>query len=187
VTADYDTFSVDGFRLGVEIAEMPPILVAALRPRMLRIAGADGDGAIINWLSADVVKSVVPYVGEGKEIVARVFVLATTDHELVNIVGRRTIAAYLNVPVYARFHEWLGRGEMLEPMWRAWRAGDRKAAIAAIPDQLLDDLILHGTIEEIRTHLERFHQNGVTTLAPAILNADEQLRDVIRALAPNAS
>ena len=40
--------------------EMPPILVAALRPGMLRLAGREGDGAIINWLSADDVRTVVP-------------------------------------------------------------------------------------------------------------------------------
>jgi len=57
VTEDYDTFSVKGFRLGLRIDEMPPILVAALRPGMLRLAGREGDGAIINWLSADDARS----------------------------------------------------------------------------------------------------------------------------------
>src|SRR5581483_4195560 len=113
VTEEYETFSVKGFRLGASVPEMPPILVAALRPGMLRIAGTEGDGAIINWLSADDVKTVVPHVGEGKEIVARIFVLATTDRDLVRLVGSRSIAAYLNVPVYAKFHEWLGRGSAL--------------------------------------------------------------------------
>ena len=28
----------------------------------------------------------------------------------------RLIAAYLTVPVYAAFHDWLGRGEVLRPM-----------------------------------------------------------------------
>src|SRR5207302_4080460 len=123
VTHEYDTFAVKGFRLGIRVDEVPPILVAALRPGMLRLAGTEGDGAIINWLSADDVKTVVPHVGEGKEIVARIFVLATTDRDLVQLVGRRSIAAYLNVPVYAKFHEWLGRGSELAPMWEAWRAG----------------------------------------------------------------
>src|ERR1700683_3534395 len=83
VSSDYETFSVKGFRLEVPVAEMPPILVAALRPGMLRLAGQEGDGAIINWLSADDVTTVVPHVGEGKEIVARIFVLPTEDRELV--------------------------------------------------------------------------------------------------------
>jgi len=184
VTADYDTFSVKGFRLGAAVPEMPPILVAALRPGMLRIAGTQGDGAIINWLSADDVRTVVPHVGEGKEIVARVFVLPSTDRDLVNLVGRRAIAAYLNVPVYAKFHAWLGRGEILEPMWQAWNAGDRKAATAAIPESLVDELIVHGTPEEIRARLASYVANGVTTPAPAILGSGDALRDVVRAIAP---
>jgi probable F420-dependent oxidoreductase len=184
VTEEYETFAVKGFRLGLPVPEMPPILVAALRPGMLRLAGREGDGAIINWLSADDVKTVVPHVGEGKEIVARIFVLPTTDRDLVRLVGSRAIAAYLNVPVYAKFHEWLGRGEMLAPMWDAWKAGDRKAATAAIPDELIDDLVVHGTTEEIRTKLDRYAANGVTTPAPAILGSGEAVREVVRALAP---
>jgi probable F420-dependent oxidoreductase len=186
VTEEYETFSVKGFRLGATIPEMPPILVAALRPGMLRLAGREGDGAIINWLSADDVKKVVPHVGEDKEIVARIFVLASTDQDLVQFVGRRSIAAYLNVPVYAQFHEWLGRGAELAPMWDAWRAGDRAAATEAIPAELVDELIVHGTVDEIRERLARFTENGVTTPAPAILGSGEDVREIVRALAPNA-
>jgi probable F420-dependent oxidoreductase len=184
VTAEYDTFAVRGFRLGVDIGEMPPILVAALRPGMLRLAGAEGDGAIINWLSADDVATVVPHVGEGREIVARIFVLPTTDRDLVRFVGARAIAAYLNVPVYAQFHEWLGRGSTLAPMWDAWRAGDRKAATAAIPDSLIDELVVHGTPDDIRAQLDRYVENGVTTPAPALLGTGDELREAVRALAP---
>ena len=36
----------------------------ALRPGMLKLAGREGDGAIINWLSADDVRTVAPIVGE---------------------------------------------------------------------------------------------------------------------------
>src|SRR5262249_13755803 len=143
VTAEYETFTVRGFRLETPVDEMPPILVAALRPGMLRLAGREGDGAIINWLSADDVKTVVPHVGADNEIAARHLVLPTDDRNLVELSGRRAIAAYLTVPVYAAFHQWLGRGEQLEPMWQAWRAGDRAAAVAAIPETLVDELIVH--------------------------------------------
>ncbi|MGH8921509.1 MAG: LLM class F420-dependent oxidoreductase, partial [Actinomycetes bacterium] len=144
VTADYDTFSVRGFRMGRPPEVVPPLLVAALRPGMLRLAGREGDGAIINWLSADDVTKVVPEVGEGREIVARIFVCPSEDTDEVRRQGRRTVAAYLNVEVYAAFHRWLGRGPALEAMWRAWQAGDRYGAAAAIPDQVVDELIVHG-------------------------------------------
>src|SRR5258706_682441 len=82
VTEAYETFSVDGFRL-LTVPEVPPrLLIAALRPGMLRLAGKEADGAILNWLSADDVRTVAPYVhrgGDDKEIVARIFVVPTAD------------------------------------------------------------------------------------------------------------
>ena len=186
VTHEYETFSVKGFRLGVRIERQPPLLVGALRPGMLKLAGREGDGAIINWLSAEDVRQVAPLVGEGKEIVARIFVLPTEDMDAVRALGRRMIATYLNVEVYAKFHEWLGRGELLAPMWAAWKAGDRAAATEAIPDSLLDDLIVHGSPDACAEHVQRYVDAGVTTPIPMILAAPDQAREVARALSPAA-
>jgi probable F420-dependent oxidoreductase len=170
VTEQYDGFEVKGFTLRRPPEQQPPILIAALRQGMLRLAGREGDGAIINWLSADDVSTVVPYVDEGgpdKEVVARIFVCPNSDAETVRAQAKRNIAAYLNVPVYAEFHRWLGREE-LKGMWDYWAAGDRKAALAAIPDSVVDELFVHGSPEECREHIDRYHANGVTTSAIAI-------------------
>ncbi len=145
VDAEYETFTVRGFRLGRRLEQPPPIYVAALRPGMLRLAGREADGAILNWLSAEDVSKVVPEVGPDKAIVARIFVCPTEDADRARYVGRIGIAAYLNVAVYAAFHQWLGRGPQLEAMWSSWRAGDRKAALAAIPDDVVDALVVHGS------------------------------------------
>lgn len=188
IKADYDTFSVKGFKLGIVPEKPVPILIAALREGMLRLAGREGDGAIINWLSADDVKTVVPIVrafGEDKEIVARIFVAPIDDADTVRAMGKFAIAAYLTVPVYAEFHRWLGRGDMLTPMWDHWAAGDRQAALASIPDELVDQLIVHGSPEACREHVQRYMDNGVTTPALAILpfpGIDQ--RQAIRDLAP---
>jgi alkanesulfonate monooxygenase SsuD/methylene tetrahydromethanopterin reductase-like flavin-dependent oxidoreductase (luciferase family) len=166
-----------------------PILIAALREGMLRLAGREGDGAIINWLSADDVSTVAPIVqaagdGSAKEVVARIFVAPTDDADTVRNMGRYAIAAYLNVPVYAAFHDWVGRGEVLADMWKLWKEGDRKAALAAIPDQVVDDLIVWGTPEQCREHIGRYVENGVTTPALAILPFGLDARQAIRDLAP---
>jgi probable F420-dependent oxidoreductase len=187
VKEDYETFSVNGFKLGLVPEQQPKILVAALRQGMLRLAGAEGDGAIVNWLGADDVSTVAPYVHEGgpdKEVVARIFVAPTTDRDTVMALGRYAIAAYLTVPVYAEFHRWLGREEMLQPMWDLWAAGDRKAALAAIPDELVDTLIVHGSPEACREHIARYQANGITTPALAILPFGIDQRQAIRDLAP---
>lgn len=186
VDEEFDRFRVRGFRLGVPLPEPPPILLAALRKPMLKLAGREGDGAILNWLSAEDVKTVAPIVhegGPGKEIVARLFVLPIEDRATALAIGRRAAAAYLNVGVYAAYHEWLGRGEMLEEMWRLWKEGDRKAALEAIPEEVVDDLVISGPPEACREHLERYRENGVDTPMVAILHCDD-LRETVRALAP---
>ncbi len=189
VTGEFDTFSVRGFKLGMMPEQPVPILVAALREGMLRLAGREGDGAIINWLSADDVATVAPLVqqaGDGtpREVVARIFVAPTDDADTVRGMGRFAIAAYLNVPVYAAFHEWLGRGDRLAEMWRLWKEGDRKAALAAIPDSVVDELIVWGPPEKCREHVQRYVDNGVTTPALALLPFGLDQRQAVRDLAP---
>ena len=191
ITEDFDTFSVKGFRLGAKVREMPPILVAALRPGMLRMAARESEGAIINWLSADDVKTVKAEIDKGwgdkpgaPEVVARIFVCPSEDVEAVRSVARFMIAAYVNVPVYAEFHKWLGRTEQFQGMWDAWQAGDRKAATAAIPDEVIDELIVHGSPDECRAHIQRYVDNGVTTPALAVVPVGMDELEAIRAVAP---
>jgi probable F420-dependent oxidoreductase len=183
VDEEYETFRVRGFRLGIKVPEQPPILVAALRSGMLKLAGTKGDGAIINWLSADDVKTVVPHVGADKEIVARIFVFPVDDATTARAVGKRAIASYLTVPVYAAFHEWLGRGDELQDLWRLWKEGDRKAAAESIPDHVVDELLVWGAPEACKEHIARYMDNGVTTPAPALFCGPDQLRPVLRAIA----
>jgi probable F420-dependent oxidoreductase len=187
VDAEYETFTVRGFRLGRRLEQPPPIYVAALRPGMLRLAGREADGAILNWLSAEDVSKVVPEVGPGKAIVARIFVCPTEDADRARYVGRIGIAAYLNVAVYAAFHEWLGRGPQLEAMWTAWRAGDRKAALAGIPDDVVDALVVHGSPAECRAHVQRYVDNGVTIPVLAVLPGGDDLAKVVENLAPGSA
>jgi probable F420-dependent oxidoreductase len=192
VTQRYDTFEVQGFKLGVRPEVKPKILVAALREGMLRLAAREADGTIINWLSADDVVRVAGVVnaaagGDDKEIVCRVFVCPSEDADTVRQAAKFAIAAYLNVPVYAAFHEWLGRGPVLKPMWDAWKAGDRKAALAVIPDSLVDELIVHGSPADCRAHIQRYFDNGVTTTSLAIMPlAPFDHWDAVKALSPSA-
>jgi len=187
VTHDYETFSVHGFRLGLAVPDPPKILIAALRQGMLGLAGRVADGAILNWLSAEDVRRVVPFVkqaGDDKEIVARLFVCPNPDVEKVRAMARFAVNAYLNVPVYRAFHEWLGREGLLHEMWERWGAGDRKGAAAAIPDAVVDDLIIHGPPEQCREHIARYVEAGVDTPVLALLPLGVDPMRAARELAP---
>jgi probable F420-dependent oxidoreductase len=190
MSEELETFKTRGFKVGRVPEVQPKIMVAGLREGMLRLAGRESDGAIINWLSAEDVATVAPVVqeagGGGKEIVARIFVCPSEDAETVRNMGRFAIAAYLNVPVYAAFHEWLGRGDQLKGMWDAWKGGDRKAALAAIPDSVVDELIVHGSPEACREHVDRYFDNGVTTSSLAVMPFGVDPRQAARDLSPAA-
>jgi probable F420-dependent oxidoreductase len=190
----YPTFPVRRFKLERPPASPPPILLAALRAGMLRLAAAEADGVILNWLAAadlSRVRAELAWAKDGFETVARIFVCPTDDVRYARDLGRRMIAGYLTVPAYAAFHRWLGRGEVLDPMWRSWAAGDRRGAAAAIPDEVVDALILHGTPTTCRDMIGDYVEGGVQVPVIALLPTPEltsggpaALRTVLSGLAP---
>jgi probable F420-dependent oxidoreductase len=184
VDEEFATFAVRGFALGRAPQPPPKILVAALRPGMLHLAGREADGTILNWLSADDVRQVVAELPPGKEVVCKVLVCPQPDPEAFPREARRMVAAYLNVDVYAAYHRWLGRGELLAPMWQAWQENDRRGALAAIPDQVIDDLFVHGTPEECHAGIQRYLDNGATSVVLAVLPFGTEIREATRLVAP---
>jgi probable F420-dependent oxidoreductase len=171
VDEDYETFSVHGFRLGNATTPPPGLALAALRPGMLRLAAAEAGAAITNWISPADVPRIREVIGEDCELVARVFVCPTTDAAAAREIGRRAIAAYMTVPVYAAFQSWLGRGEAFKPMQDAWTAGDRRGALALIPDEVVDELIIHGTPQACRERVDEYRAHGLDTPTIAITPA----------------
>lgn len=191
----YETFAAEGFRLARIPDITPKILVAALRPRMLRLAFDEADGAITNLLFADDVPTVVSAAGPrspGQELVVKIFVCPTEDIEYARGRGRRFLAWILNRGVYRKFHEWLGRGDRLAEAHRLWDAGLSAAAGEAIPDDVVDELWINGSVEHCRAKISRFLMPGVTSvnlyLAPTPeIEADPgYLLRVLEGLGPGA-
>ena len=183
VDGEFDSFTIRRFRLEKAPDIAPSIMLAALRPQMLRLAAREADGAITNWLSAEDVRQVRAELGDEKELAARIFVCVTEDTEMARNIGRFLIATYLTVPGYAAFHDWLGRAESLKEMHQAWAAGDRNAAMAAVPESVIDDLVIHGTPDDCRTKIQAYTDNGLTTPIIATLPTGTNLLDTARSLA----
>ncbi|MEV0720098.1 LLM class F420-dependent oxidoreductase [Asanoa sp. NPDC050611] len=186
VDREFDTFAVRRFRLERPPATPPSILLAALRPAMLRLAAAEADGTILNWLAATDVPKVLDALGDarpdGFEIAARIFMCPTADADHARAVGRRMITSYLTVPAYAEFHRWLGNSDLLDPVWTAWAAGDRRGALAAVPDELVDALVIHGTPHQCKEQIMRYVEAGVTTPVMAPLPTPELTSGGVEAL-----
>ena len=196
-----ETFAVDGFRLTRVPAAPVPIYIAALRPGMLRVAGEVGDGVIVNWNAAEdvprlveIVRAAAREVGrdpEAVEVTARLFVNLDPPGPESEQLIKRHIAAYLNVPVYRAYQEWLGRTPVLQPMWDRWAAGDRRGAVAAIPSTLVDTFFARGALPAIRAHVQRYLDHGIDTAFLQLQSNDPDpvrrralVLEAIRGLAP---
>jgi probable F420-dependent oxidoreductase len=176
-----------GFKLERPPAERIPIIVAALRGKMLRLAVEKGDGAFTNFLPLEGLPQVVEGI-EGApddfELLCRFFCLAG-EREHVEPVARFMFASYISVPVYEKFFRWLGYGDRIDEMVAAWNAKDRDRAQAAAPWELIEDVFIFGSPEQMRERLERFADGGITLPVVTPITTPDRIGELIDALGPS--
>ena len=182
-----------GFKLEAPPPEPIPIYVAALRGRMLRLAGEIGDGAWVNFLPLSAADQVVGEVRAGEQaagrepgsvdIVCRFFNVPAPPEEGLPFV-RFMFAAYATVPVYAEYFRWLGFADQIDPMVDAWEGGDRKRAVELVPEDLARDVFVFGGPDEQRERLAAFAAKGITTLCLTPIAPPEAVAGWIEAMAP---
>jgi probable F420-dependent oxidoreductase len=176
--------SPSGFKLATPPAEPVPIVLAALRERMLRLAAKVADGAFTNLLPLTNAGHVVDAFGAPeKELACRFFSVLGPEEEALPL-ARRIFCAYATVPVYTEFFRWLGRGEEIEPLLAAWAAGDRKRATEVVPEGLLRDVFLLGPVEAQRERLAEFAEAGITTAVVLPFGPPGELEQALAGFAP---
>jgi probable F420-dependent oxidoreductase len=173
-----------GFRLETPPAAPVPIVVAALRGKMLGLAAELGDGAFTNFLPLSGTKQVAEAFGApDKELVCRFFCFPAPEAEALG-AARRMLVAYATVPVYAAFFRWLGWGERIDPMVSAWEAGDRARALELVPDDLVREVFLFGDGDAQRERVREFADGGITTFVLAPVCEPAAVPAFIDAMAP---
>ncbi len=183
---------VGGLRLERPVTEPVPIVLAALRAKMLALAAEVADGAFTNFLPLSGLSQVVAAVRKAElaagkdqgstELVCRFFLLPMPEEEALGM-ARVMFAAYGSVPVYANFFRWLGWAQQLDPMVQAYESGDRHRAAELAPVDLMRDIFLYGSPKQIKERLDPFIAGGITTCVLTILAPPEQVPDLIDALA----
>jgi probable F420-dependent oxidoreductase len=173
-----------GFKLETPPSEPIPIVVAALRGKMLGLAAEAGDGAFTNFLPLSGLPQVREAFGrDDKELACRFFLVPQPEEQGLPL-ARHLFAAYGTVPVYTAFFRWLGWAEKLDPMVEAWQGGDRKAALELVPDDLVREIFVFGDPDALRERLGAFVDGGITTLILTPLTAPDDLPRMIDGLAP---
>ncbi len=175
----------NGFKL--EAPPPPvPIILAALRGKMLRLAVEKADGAFTNFLPISGLPKVVEQL-EGApddfELLCRFFCLPG-EREQIEPIARFMFASYVSVPVYAAFYRWLGHGDAIAEMCDAWDAKDRERAIAAAPWELIEEMFILGSHEQMHARLAEFVAGGITCPVLTPITTPDKIGDLIEALAP---
>jgi probable F420-dependent oxidoreductase len=185
------------FKLDLPPEQPVPIVIAALRERMLQTAGELGDGAFLNFLPLGSVDTVLEQVRAGErtagkeegstETLCRFFCIQG-GIEQTRGMARWMFCAYATVPVYESFFRWLGYGDDIDPMVEAWRAGDRSTALELAPGDLIEEIFVLGEPDEQRARLEAFQDSGVTCPVLLVIPGGEVTPDdyvkLVEALAP---
>jgi probable F420-dependent oxidoreductase len=182
-----------GFKLETPPEVPPPIYIAALRERMLRLGGAAGDGTFVNFLPISRVERVIAEIRAGEreagkeegssDVLCRFFCIPESPEEGLPL-ARWMFTAYATVPVYEAFFRWLGFGDAIDPMVDAWRAGDRERAREAAPEELIREIFVFGDGRQQKLRLGEFVQAGITTPVLTPITQPERLPAMIDELAP---
>ena len=136
-----------------------PVMISALNPRMLELAGEQADGVVLWMCSPAYIRDhVIPAVTaartkagksmDGFEIVAAVPVCLTSDHAAAQDVFRKTVERYANLPYYRKMMDASGFASEL--------------AAGAISEAMLDELAGIGDENQVRDAVRRNREAGVT-------------------------
>jgi probable F420-dependent oxidoreductase len=175
-----------GFKLEAPPTGPVPIVLAALRGKMLELAVERAQGAFTNFLPLGGLPKVTAQLADAPadfELLCRFFCIPG-EREQVEPLARFMFSSYITVPVYADFYRWVGYGEQIEPMIAAWDSGDRQAAAAAAPWELIEDMFIFGSAAEMKERLAAFVAGGITLPILTPIVTPDKLGETIAALAP---
>jgi alkanesulfonate monooxygenase SsuD/methylene tetrahydromethanopterin reductase-like flavin-dependent oxidoreductase (luciferase family) len=150
------------------VGELPPLVLAALRKKMVALAGELGAGVVF----ANVARSHVPeslsalpadkqgdpsfYVGN------MIPVCISDDRAAAAAKNRRTLQMYLGFPNYRRYWREAGYGDEMDRVEKAQAAGERDVH-ELVSERWLADVSLFGSVSEVRDGVAAWREAGVTT------------------------
>jgi probable F420-dependent oxidoreductase len=184
-----DFYTVKGFRLGVRLGERrPKVVVGALNPKMLALAGEVADGVLLNYLPASHVPWSVEQIRKGGDAAVYAYVHAGVCAREDGIeAAKRDLFSYAVVDAYAANFERAGYGDAVAEVRERHAAGDREGAVAAISDEMVDGIDVMGDPDTVRRTVEDYVDAGVDVpvLMPLPWGPDRRqvIEDTMRAAA----
>jgi probable F420-dependent oxidoreductase len=163
VTFEGDHYQVRKFRLGVRLGERKPkIVLGALNPAMLRLAGEVADGVLLNYLPASHVSWSVEQIRAGGDATIYAYVhVGVCDRADGLEPARRDLFSYAVVDAYARSFERAGFGDEVTAIRERHAARDREGALAAVSERMIDAIDIIGDEQQVHDAVRAYVDAGV--------------------------
>jgi len=163
VNFEGDFWQVKRFTLGVRLAERrPKIVMAALNPQMLKLAGEVADGVLLNYLPSSHVADSVAQVRRGGQ--AKIFAYvhaAVGEFERAAGSARRDLFNYAMADGYARMFRNAGFEEEVDTLRARQAERNRDGALAAISERMIQAIDFIGNETEVTAFVRRYVEAGV--------------------------
>jgi alkanesulfonate monooxygenase SsuD/methylene tetrahydromethanopterin reductase-like flavin-dependent oxidoreductase (luciferase family) len=160
---------VESLRAVPRVGELPPVVVAGMRRKMVTLAGEIAEGVVfanaarshmepsLGALSADQRAAPGFFVGD------MIPTCISDDREAAMAVNRKTLMMYVSLPNYRNYWKEAGYGEEMEAIEAALARNDRDALPGLMTERWLSDVTLFGSVSEVREGLEAWYDAGVRT------------------------
>ncbi len=159
------------------VGDMPPIILATLRDRMIRLAEEIGDGMVFaNGARSHMAHSLSQLsdaTRSGDFFIGNMIPTCISDDvEAAMAVNRRTLTGYATLPNYRNYWKEAGYVEEMEGVEAALAEGDMGKVAASLSDRWLADTTLFGSQAQVREGIEAWFDAGIKT--PIIVPSSAQ-------------
>lgn len=148
--------------------ELPPIVLAALRKKMVALAGEIADGAVWANAARSHMRASLDALPEEKRrdgffIGNMVPTCVTDDRKAGAAVMRKALQGYVYLPNYRLYWREAGYEEEMQAIEKAIAAKENDKLPSLMSDRWLEDTTLFGTAKQVRDGAEAWIDAGVTT------------------------
>ena len=163
VTFEGDFWSVKRFRLAVRLGERrPKIVMAALGPQMLRLAGEIADGVLLNYIPVDHVGASIEQVRRGGDASIFAYVHAAVgEFERASRSARKDLFNYAMADGYANMFRAAGFAPQVDELRARQAERDRDGALAAISDEMIQAIDFIGNEAQVTAFVRGYIDAGV--------------------------
>lgn len=159
---------IERFRAHDKLGDLPPVIVATLRQKMIQLAGELGQGLIFaNASLAHTPTSLAALPADkrtGDFFIGNMIPTCISDDvEAAKAVNRRTLNGYAFLPNYRNYWKEAGYQEEMEAIERAIAEGRNDDIPKYLHDRWLADVTLFGPASRVREGIEAWRAAGVHT------------------------